>query len=209
MELINLLQRAIRALKKDKIPFALGGGIVASIYRKEPRFTNDADLVLSVPSKPHETAKMIIESLGMRAGMARLGDITRMPMMNKKSSPIVMVVGRHKDPELAGVDLILPAMPWVPGAMARAIHHVVDFGFDRIPCITVEDLVLSKLYAVKHDTSRFKDLDDLKSVFLSGHDLDLDYLTAEMESLEVLLPREMREFAPKALVVASKRMGSK
>ena len=46
MSLLRRLQEAVRQLEKDQIPFALAGGLVASLYRKEPRATADIDFAI-------------------------------------------------------------------------------------------------------------------------------------------------------------------
>jgi hypothetical protein len=45
----------------------------------------------------------------------------------------------------------------------RAQANEVDFGFGRVPALTIEDVVLSKLYALMAARLRAKDLDARQS----------------------------------------------
>jgi hypothetical protein len=111
-----------------------------------------------------------------------------------------MILGRREgDPHAIGIDFILPEMPWFGSAFERSQSNRIDFGFGKIPCLTVEDAILSKLYSFKNDSSRFSDLDDLKSIFLAGHPLDLAYLIGQMRKLDLPIPRPVKEMAPREL----------
>jgi hypothetical protein len=58
-----------------------------------------------------------------------------------------MVVGRRKGESAGeGVDILLPEIPWGEQAIVRTRNHEVDFGFGKVPVLTVEDVVLAKLY---------------------------------------------------------------
>jgi len=40
----------------------------------------------------------------------------------------------------------------------------IDFGKLKIPCLTIEDFIISKIYSTYHDSDRFNDMDDLRLV---------------------------------------------
>ena len=46
MNLTNRLKEVVEILSKEKIQFALTGGLVSSLYRKEPRATADIDVII-------------------------------------------------------------------------------------------------------------------------------------------------------------------
>ena len=66
--------------------------------------------------------------------------------MNKKREPAAIIVGRAGELDV-GVDFILPEMPWFESAITRAQANQLDFGFGEIPCITLEDMIIAKLFA--------------------------------------------------------------
>ena len=202
----QFLKIVFNKLVKMPCTFSLAGGFVASLYRQDIRATNDLDFVLQADTNSFDMAQGLIMSLGMEVGVARLSDLTKAPMPNKKSLPRMLVIGRTKnDPQSMGLDFILPTMPWVKKALERAQINKINFGFANIPCLTLEDFILSKLYALKNDPSRFKDLDDLKSIFEKGAPMDLDYLASEMESLQLAFPKTLYYLIPKTLKLASRK----
>ena len=73
-------------------------------------------------------------------------------------------------------------------------------------CLNVEDVIIAKLYSVNNDATRFKDLDDLQSIFLAEHELDLDYLCGQMQKLHLKVPRQIKDIAPRVLGVISKKI---
>jgi hypothetical protein len=85
-------------------------------------------------------------------------------------------------------------MPWVEIALERSQANRIDFGFGPVTCITVEDLVLSKLYSVKNQSTRFMDLDDLKSIFEVNQKLDWVYLRHQMKQLNLTVPESLKPF---------------
>lgn len=83
--------------------------------------------------------------------------------------------------------------------------NTVDFGFDQIPCLTREDLILAKLFAFAQRSDRFKDLDDLQSIFLAEAELDLSYLSDRMAELNIKIPEPIRKQVPKVLLKIKQR----
>ena len=112
-----------------------------------------------------------------------------------------MVVGRRSDESGGeGVDLLLSTLPWVALAVDRAQDNPVDFGFGAVPALTVEDVVLSKLFALSALPLRAKDLDDLQSIYAAGPDLDLGYLSGQMRRFQLVIPREAEPFLDKTIL---------
>jgi len=99
--------------------------------------------------------------------------------------------------EMKGIiDILLPELPWIIPAVERAQHNRIDLGFAAIPVVTPEDLVIAKCFALNNSPDRFQDLDDLKEIFESVKDLDLDYLRGRLTELAITVPEPVRKFSP-------------
>ena len=147
----------------------------------------------------------MIRSLGLEPTLIRKADLEGGPLFAAKrgrSKPYIVAGRGGKDSSTIGLDFILPAIPWFGPALMRAEQNLIDFGFAQVPCLTVEDLIVAKLFALKNDPSRFNDLDDLKSIFFAGHELDLPYLSGQMRRLEITVPKLLKGIAPAALRLA-------
>lgn len=208
MDLKSFFKKTVGALKKEKVSYALAGGLVASVYRREERLTKDLDFLILSESGTQQTAANILRSLDLEPHLIRQADLEGGPLFAikaKRSQPWIVAGRGEEGSSKIGVDFILPAMPWFQGAMERAQQNKFDFGFGKIPSLTVEDLILAKFFSLKNDSNRFNDLDDLQSIFLANHPLDLGYLAGQMQRLHLVVPPLIREMAPKALHLASKK----
>ncbi len=203
MNLLKFLKDVVTVLKKKNLRFALAGGLVASLYRKEKRSTEDLDFLLFTPSETVAKAERWIRNFGLSPHRLTKAHLEGGPLfaIKRKTGPVCIVAGRSEGK--VGLDFILPAMPWFEKALQRAAANEIDFGFALIPCLTVEDLIISKIYAFHcNPTQRFKDLDDLQSIFQVGHDLDMTYIQAQLKAYELnpaaianlrqVLPKELR-----------------
>ena len=185
----------------------MAGGFAAGLYRTEPRLTLDIDFVLAADDAVEKLAVEIVESLGLKAGIVREADLAGGPhfAIRKRSTLPCMVVGRFSDdPRGKGVDVLLPTLEWVAGAVDRAQHNNVDFGFDTVPTITLEDCIISKLFALRASPIRAKDLDDLQSIFAAPHEIDTAYLAGQMKRFGLVIPKEGEPFLPEWVVTLSK-----
>lgn len=207
MDFRDFFEKVVKTLNKEEVRYALAGGLVASLYRVDERMTKDLDFLLL--SEPHSQQKAthIIHSLGLRTHLIRKADLECGPLfaIKRKSTPPYIVAGRG-DASSIGLDFILPAMPWFSNALNRAEQNNIDFGFGKLPCLTIEDVVISKLFSYKNDNSRFNDLDDLKSIFLAKHPLDMAYLAGQLSNLSLPIPEAIQDMAPNALRLISKTM---
>ena len=168
----------------------------------------DVDFAILAEGEHVKTAVSIVESLGLQAGVAREADLAGGPLfaIRRQSTEPCMIVGRPPgNPSGAGVDILLPTMPWVESALVRAQANAVDFGFGPVPALTLEDVILSKLHALKR--LRAKDLDDLQSIFEAQENIDIAYLAGQMRRFAVEIPRQAVPFLPDWLVQLSRDMG--
>jgi len=201
MSLEALFKQAVEKLHARGVVFAVAGGFAMDLYRREPRLTMDVDFAILAERDATKEAKSILESLGLGAGIAREADLAGGPLfaIRKQNTKACMVVGRPlDDPDGEGVDFLLPALPWVSTALERAQANPVDFGFGPVPALTLEDAILSKLYALKR--LRAKDLDDLQSIFEANEEVDVAYLAGQMARLHIGIPRPAEPFLPDWLV---------
>lgn len=210
MDLLQFFKQVVDSLKEGGLRYALAGGLIASVYRLERRLTMDLDFLILADSKTQEIATQIIKSFELNPSIIRKADLEGGPLFVRKrrSTKPIMVAGRAKnDPTKIGLDFILPQMPWFEEALERAQSNEIDFGFGPVPSLTVEDVIVSKLLAVKNNVTRFKDLDDLQSIFQAEHDLDLAYLYAQMKKIDVGIPKQIKHLVPKVILAAGRKLG--
>lgn len=202
-DLIHFFSDVVARLEQKKIRYALAGGLIASVYRETERMTGDLDFLMFAKTGYQRQAETFIKSFGLHPTVIRKADLEGGPMFAIKSNRTepMMVCGRDKSKKNPiGLDFILPSMPWFESALQRAELNRIDFGLSqKIPSLTVEDVIVSKLFALKNKPQRFSDLDDLQSIFAAKHDLDLPYILDVMMKLELTIPRVLKEFAPKVL----------
>ncbi|HLG20752.1 MAG TPA: nucleotidyl transferase AbiEii/AbiGii toxin family protein [Bdellovibrionota bacterium] len=207
MTLSELLHGAIKALEGEGVRYALAGGVATLAYRKNPRTTDDIDFLILAKARTEEVAKRIVISLGLTPGIARKADLEGGPMFAIKrgnTEPYIIVGRDPKDRKVIGVDFILPAFPWFEDALSRAELNRIPFGHDVVPCLTIEDVIVSKLYALRNNKRRFSDMDDLQSIFQSDHEIDLPYLCAQMNTFQIPIPEPLTEVVPDVIRKISK-----
>lgn len=208
MDLKSFFKEVVSRLEREKVRYALAGGLVASLYRKDERVTNDLDFLILAESQSDKKASQIIGSFGLKPTIIRKADLEGGPLFAVKrgnTTPYIIAGRAEKDPSKIGLDFILPEMPWFESALDRAEQNRINFGFGPVPSLTVEDLMIAKFFSLKNDARRFNDLDDLKSIFEAGHNLDLAYLCGQMRKLNLVVPKELKTFSPKSLYLVSRR----
>ncbi|MBI5300447.1 MAG: nucleotidyl transferase AbiEii/AbiGii toxin family protein [Deltaproteobacteria bacterium] len=209
MNLIMFFKEVVKTLQASNADYALAGGLVASVYRKDERTTNDLDFLIFSGKKTQEMASSIIRQFGLEPHVIRKADLEGGPMfaIKRGNTPPYIVAGRaKKDEKKIGLDFILPNMPWFEESIKRAKFNEIDFGFGPVACLTKEDLIIAKLYSLQNDQSRFNDLDDLKSILQAGHDIDIPYICGQMQKLELSVPDLIKDFVPKPILLTSKRV---
>ncbi|MFH1727143.1 MAG: nucleotidyl transferase AbiEii/AbiGii toxin family protein [Pseudomonadota bacterium] len=209
MDLIKFFKLIIKQLDKANVKYALAGGLVASIYRTDERLTKDLDFLIYSEKNSSDIAIQIIKEFRLKHFVIRKAQLEGGPMfaIKKQSTPPYIISGKpKKDQNQIGLDFILPQMPWFESALLRAQSNMIDFGFALVPCLTVEDIIISKFYSLQNDSKRFKDLDDLKSIFEANHNLDLAYISGQMQKHSFLVPEMIKDLAPQSLVKVSKQI---
>jgi hypothetical protein len=209
MNLSEFFKKVVDEFDAKEISYALAGGMLASVYRKAPRSTMDLDFLIFTKKDHLKISQDLIKGLGLNSYILRKADLEGGPMfaIKKKSTPPMIVAGRaanNQAPQM-GLDLILPEVPWSEGVVERAQFNKIDFGFGGIPCLTVEDFIISKFYSFNNQSTRFMDLDDLKSVFESDIRLDNLYLCSRVIELKLKIPEVLNPFIPKEILTLIKK----
>jgi hypothetical protein len=168
----ELLADLSRLLARERLRWYLFGAR-AAIYHGEPRTTKDVDVTVEVPAK--KLAKLITR---MRASgfEARVPD----PVEFAERARVVPFFHRrtkqHLDMVIAGTGLELDFL-------ARAKR--VDVGGVRVPMISAEDLIVTKILA-----GRPRDLQDVARVVeAQGASLDLGRVRLLLGEMEAALDR--------------------
>ncbi len=198
MNLAERFREVVEILQKEKIRFAVAGGITASLYRQDERLTKDIDFLIATDTENEEKSSLILKQLGLTPSLITDADLAGGPLfkIKNKNGIVMMVIGRAPNhTSIIGVDFILPKMPWATEALERAQYMKVDFGFGELPVLTVEDVIISKLYAFKNDSTRLKDCDDIQSILLSKRELDLPYLAGRMRAYRLPIPKQLASIA--------------
>ena len=118
--------------------------------------------------------------------------------IKKKNTPVTMIIGRSRDKP--GLDFILSSIKWSEGVMERAQANKIDFGFGPTPCLTVEDILIAKFYSYQNIKNRFKDLDDIQSIFQAQDEIDYNYILGRLSELNLSIPHEVKATTPKELL---------
>ncbi len=206
MNLSDQLKKVIALLADNKTQYALAGGVVASLFREDERLTADLDFLILANDDSEKTALGVLRSLDLDPMPLSQAELQGGPLhaIKNRTTPTWMICGMTKDKEQIKVDFLLPTIPWFQSALKRAQFHQIDFGFAIIPCLTLEDIIISKLYSFSNRSDRFKDLDDLQSIFRAiqkkKRTIDLSYLSDRMNDLESPIPETLRKVAPKELL---------
>lgn len=186
------LRQVAKRLEDEGIAYALAGGVVASLYRKQPRTTNDVDFCID---GTESDAKRILKSLGMTGASATRATLEGSPFPRRaKKTDVEIVVGRSKNESHVGVDFLLPTLPWVKPAIERAQMNKVRLARSEIPALVVEDVVVAKLWSYSRRNDRFQDLDDLKSILEVISNLSPEILQIALEASNVRFPEVLLPF---------------
>jgi hypothetical protein len=193
MKPLKLLEIISAELNSSACSYVLCGGLAASLYRDRPRLTNDVDIAISLGEydESKEFALSILKQLGAKTSLGWIPGLKE-----RKINTMALVIGQFDQHDYeATIDILLPNLPWVENAIERGSNHKIDFKFSVVPTITIEDLILAKLFALSIEPDRFQDIDDLKSIFLHNKKMDFSYLVSEMKNLKLEIPKVLHEYA--------------
>ena len=199
ISLRKLFESAVKELKRRRISFAVAGGFACNLYRRETRLTMDVDLVILADGDAETDAAAVILSLGLRPQTVRQADLAGGPLfaIRGKSTQPCIVAGRQAEAVTGpGLDILLPTLPWAANAVNRAQANTVDFGFGVVPTLTLEDVIIAKIYALGSVPIRAKDLDDLQTILATDQDIDMAYLAGQLRRFKLTIRPDARPFLP-------------
>jgi predicted nucleotidyltransferase len=193
MLLTETLGKVIGLISKENIHYALAGGLVSNLYRKEARLTNDIDIAILLDDSDYTAITKVFKELGLKAAKITDGDLKGLPFRrSRERMPVQLIVGRNEqDKDAVGVDFLLMSLPWVSEAIARANYNKLSLLNLEVPCLTIEDMIISKLYAIRNK-NRFKDLDDLEEFLTNDNKIDNSYLAGRMLRYQLPIPTDIR-----------------
>jgi len=170
--LTDQLKRMVQFLYKQKIDYALAGGLAFSAL-VEPRATMDIDLVVMVKEKQlnhfKDLLKQEFESI-----------ITHKEPMQFNLVKIWRVINFIEDREMI-FDFILAESKFHKNAIERAFE--IEFFGSKLKVITLEDLIL-----LKNCANRTQDLADLDKIYETYDDeIDHGYLKFWSDKLNINL----------------------
>lgn len=90
--------------------------------------------------------------------------------------------------KFVGIDFLLPVFPWIEKAVSRAQENLLDYGFGKIPTITIEDLLIAKINAISSPSQRAVDIDDIKSIFEEQKIIDAQYIISQTSNIGIEIP---------------------
>lgn len=185
MKIFSELKRLVEGLQGYEGTWALCGGVVASIYRQTPRFTADIGVAIidCADQSAEDMASAVIKKMGYKPIVGFVPNFS-----GRSGQQKALICGRSEQSErFVGVDFLLPVFPWVSKGVQRAQENKVDYGFARLPTITVEDLLLAKILAI-NEGERLQDLDDARSILSETLRIDSDYLINEALRIGIVVP---------------------
>ena len=185
MKLFSELKRVARQLSTCEGRWAVCGGVAASLYRESPRFTGDIDIaVIDAEGDSARTlAERVLRELGYRPALGFVPNPS-----GGGAQTMALLIGRgDMQSTFIGINFLLPIFPWVPTAVARAQSNLVDYGFSRLPTLTVEDMIVAKLCALRSSPARIQDKDDILSM-LGFRPIDAQYIARQARTLGIPLP---------------------
>jgi predicted nucleotidyltransferase len=173
--LTDQLKRIVKFLNKQKIDYALAGGLAFSAL-VEPRATMDIDLIVMIKEKQLNDFKDLLkhefESI-----------ITHKEPMQFNLVKIWRVINFIEDREMI-FDFILAESKFHKNAIERAFE--IDFFGSKLKVITLEDLIL-----LKNCANRTQDLADLDKIYETyDDDIDYGYLKFWSDKLNISLYNE-------------------
>ncbi len=150
---------------------AMIGGVAVTL-RVRPRFTDDLDLVITVPEGSLDDLIAVASTMGF---FAEQGELAR-----ELAEAGLLRLWSSADDDRVGVDLIFVDSEQLAETVRRATP--VDLGTCRLNVASVEDILILKLEA-----NRPQDIDDIIAIKdAHGESLDMAYVLDRCERLDLL-----------------------
>ncbi|WP_437582036.1 nucleotidyltransferase [Sorangium sp. So ce887] len=180
------------ALRRRRLRWYVFGAQAAVAYGR-PRMTADVDVTIDLAQT---SALTLVDDLS-RAGFDLRIHLGEDFLREARLLPLV-----HRSTSMP-IDVVIAASSLHVEFLAR--RRLIDLGGVRVPMISPEDLVVTKVLA-----GRPKDLEDVRGVLLEQDDLDLDRIRELLGELEAALGedrllRRLERLIRKARATAARR----
>lgn len=167
---VELLADLDRVLKRRRIRWYVFGA-QASVYYGRPRMTADVDVTVSVSRD---------QVAGLVAAMRKAGFEPRVTDLDEFVARARVIPFMHRR-TMMPLDLVLAGDVFEGQFLDRARR--VDIGGARVPMISPEDLIVTKLVA-----GRPHDLDDVRGVVAAvGDRLDVEQIRSLLREIESVM----------------------
>lgn len=188
MKLFSELKRTVQLLQKFTGQWAICGGVAASVYRTKARFTDDIDfaLISTHEVSAEELASKVIKDLNYK----EYKDFVPDPYNNQQRIFALICAKSGDDQRFTGIDFLLPVQFWVEEAVKIAQDNLIDYGFDLLPTVTPESLLIAKLAALSSNPERYQDIDDIKEI-IENVAVDFDFIRRRIRVEKLILPQSI------------------
>lgn len=168
---IVALKTVVARLEKANIPYMISGSMAAAHYTM-PRMTRDIDIVIELngPDVP-KMVELFSKDFYIDKAMVEeaVNDQRMFNVIHNATMMKIDFVVRKNEPYRK---------------MEFERRRRVQFGDVKIWIVSVEDLVISKLYWAKDSMSEIQ-LNDVKNILKSQPDIDRKYLESWVKSLDL------------------------
>lgn len=173
---LDVLKEICLKLDKNGIPYMLTGSFAANFYAV-PRMTRDIDFVIEIQTKDVNRIYKIFQDDFYVDKSSIIEAVQYQNMFNiihnELSLKIDFII--RKNTEYREIEFLRKKR--------------IQLNDTPIWIVSLEDLILSKLYWAKDSLSEMQ-LKDVKNLLLSSQQIDLDYLNQWIEKLNLAKPYE-------------------
>lgn len=195
----QVFKTATKELKDANLVFCVAGTVAAQLYRDTSQATANLTFLTSSPEALPVSLKLFSE-FDLEPFVSEVFENEFAPRfpLSKTPHPKIITGRAKKDFSTVNLGFIFNDFPWCASALARAQNNLVSYGEIFVPVLTVEDVILSKLFNLSISPSPL-DEDDLIHILKAEPQMDLIYLCGEMNRLNLPFPREFSPNLPEEL----------
>lgn len=173
---LDILKEICLKLDKNDIPYMLTGSFAANFYAV-PRMTRDIDFVIEIQTKDVNRIYKIFQDDFYVDESSIIEAVQYQSMFNIIHNELCLKIDFiiRKNTEYREIEFLRKKR--------------IQLNDTPIWIVSLEDLILSKLYWAKDSLSEMQ-LKDVKNLLLSSQQIDLDYLNKWIEKLNLAKPYE-------------------
>ena len=164
------LKRLASALDKAKLPYMVIGGQAVMIYG-EPRFTRDIDITLGVGTERLDQILSVCKKLSLKPLVRDIKHFVEqtmtLPAMDGETG--------------VRVDFMFSFTPYEEEAIRRT--RKIKIKGRAVHFASPEDVIIHKIFA-----GRPRDTEDVRSILLASHSLDVGYIKRWLKEFDKTFP---------------------